>query len=118
LQKKKEIETLLAQHRFEIETGKLRVLLIDRCHLMWGDLSGYVWGKTDQEITVPAINERHKQTYYGAVDYVEGKLLFKAYDAGNSDSTIDYLQYLLTQSPDQRLLIFWDGATYLRNFKF
>ncbi len=56
---------MLAQHRFEIETGRRGVLLIDECHLMWGDLSGYVWGKTDQEITVPVINERHKQTYYG-----------------------------------------------------
>jgi hypothetical protein len=66
--KKKEIETLLAKHREEIETGLLRVLLLDECHLMWGDLSGYVWGKTDQEIAVPVVNERDKQTYYGAVD--------------------------------------------------
>jgi hypothetical protein len=53
---------------------------------MWGDLSGYVWGKTDQEIAVPVINEPDKQTYYGAVDYLQGELLLKAYDAGNSDS--------------------------------
>lgn len=108
---------MLAQRRVEIETGELRVLLIDECHLMWGDLSGYVWGATDQEIAVAVVNEREKQTYYGAVDYVEGKLLLKAYDAGNSDSTIDYLQYLITQSPDQRLLILWDGATYHRSNK-
>ena len=61
----------MANHRVEIETGKLRVLLLDECHLMWGDLSGYVWGKTDQEITVSVVNEREKQTYYGAVDYLE-----------------------------------------------
>jgi hypothetical protein len=39
---------------------------------MWGDLSGYVWGKTDSEIAVPVVNERNKQTYYGAVDYITG----------------------------------------------
>ena len=72
--KKKEIETQLARHREEIEAGLLRVLLLDECHLMWGDLSGYVWGKTAQEITVPVINERDKQTYYGAVDYLEGEV--------------------------------------------
>jgi len=83
--KKKEIKTLLARHREEIETGVLRVLLLDECHLRWGDLSGYVWGKTDQEIAVRVVNERDKQTYYGAVDYLEGKLLLKAYNAGNSD---------------------------------
>lgn len=57
------------------------------------------------------VNEREKQTYYGAVDYLERKLLLKAYDAGNSENTIDYLRYLLTSSPNQRLLIFWDGAS-------
>jgi putative transposase len=40
--KKKEIETLLSNNRREIEAGKLRVLLIDECHLMWGDVTGYV----------------------------------------------------------------------------
>lgn len=106
---------MLANRREEIETGKLRVLLIDECHLMWGDLSGYVWGKSDQEIAVRVINEREKQTYYGAIDYLEGKLVLKAYDAGNSKNTIDYLQYLLADSPDQQLLIFWDGASYHRS---
>jgi transposase len=93
----------------------LRVLLLDECHLLWGDAIGYVWGKTDQEIPVPVVNERDKQTYYGAVDYLEGELLLKAYKAGNSENTIDYLRYLLTQSPNQRLLIFWDGASYHRS---
>ena len=36
-------------------------------------------------------------------------------DAGNSKNTIDYLRYLMTQSPNQRLLIFWDGASYHRS---
>jgi hypothetical protein len=29
--------------------------------------------------------------------------------------TIDYLRYLLAQSPNQQLLIFWDGASYHRS---
>ena len=106
---------MLASQTEEIESGKLRVLLIDECHLLWGDLTGYVWGKTDHEIAVEVINERDKQTYYGAVDYLSGKLLLKAYNAGNSDNTIDYLRYLLDQSPNQRLLLFWDGASYHRS---
>lgn len=88
------------------------MLLIDECHLMWGDKTCYVWGRTDAEITVTVVNERNKQTYYGAIDYLEGKLLLKAYDKGNSENTIDYLQYLITESPEQQLLLFWDGATY------
>ncbi|TFI55134.1 IS630 family transposase [Mastigocladus laminosus UU774] len=113
--KKKEIEILLASHREEIEAGKLRVFLIDECHLMWGDLNGYIWGRTDEEIVVPVVNERQKQTYYGAVDYLKGELILKQYDGGNSENTLNYLQYLLGQSPEQRLLILWDGATYHRS---
>lgn len=106
---------MLASNREEIEAGRLRVLLIDECHLLWGDVTGYVWGKTDQEIGIGIVNEREKQTYYGAVDYLDGKLLLKTYNAGNSDNTIDYLRYLLDQSPNQRLLLFWDGASYHRS---
>lgn len=106
---------MLASNREEIEARRLRVLLIDECHLLWGDITGYVWGKTDQEIAIGIVNEREKQTYYGAVDYLDGKLLLKAYNAGNSNNTIDYLRYLLDSSPNQRLLLFWDGASYYRS---
>ena len=106
---------MLASQREEIETGRLRVLFIDQCHLLWGDLTGYVWGRSDQEITVSVVNERKKQTYYGAVDYLDRELILKAYDAGNSENTIDYLRYLLSQSAEQQLLILWDGASYHRS---
>ncbi|MHC5833702.1 MAG: transposase, partial [Nostoc sp.] len=42
-------------------------------------------------------------------------LILKTYDTGNSQNTIDYLRYLLDDSPNQQLLIFWDGATYHRS---
>ncbi len=113
--KKKEICSLLASRREEIEAGLLRVLLLDECHLLSGDTIGYVWGKTDTEIAVPITNEREKQTYYGAVDYLNKELLLKTYDTANSKNTIDYLSYLLNESPHQKLLIFWDGASYHRS---
>ncbi|BBD63239.1 transposase (plasmid) [Nostoc sp. HK-01] len=93
----------------------MRVLLLDECHLLWGDSIGYVWGRTDQEISIPISNERNKQTYYGAVDYLDKNLLLKTYDTANSKNTIDYLSYLLKESPNQQLLIFWDGASYHRS---
>jgi hypothetical protein len=105
----------LASRREEIEAGLLRVLLLDECHLLWGDTIGYVWGKTDTEITVPITNERAQQTYYGAVDYLGKELLLPAYDTANSKNTIDYLNYLLNQSPNQKLIILWDGASYHRS---
>lgn len=38
-----------------------------------------------------------------------------SYPKGNSDLKIEFLKYLLTQSPGQRLVIIWDGATYHRS---
>jgi len=64
------------------------VLFVDECHLLWGDLCGYVWGKTDERIEVPIINERSKQTYYGAVNLSTQQCLIQAYKTGNSESTI------------------------------
>jgi len=40
----------------------------DECHPV-GDVCGYIWGKTNIRIEVPIVNERQKQTYYGALDY-------------------------------------------------
>lgn len=89
--------------------------MVDECHLLWGDLSGYVWGRTDQEIEVSVVNERQRQTYYGAIDYLNHKVLLQAYESGNSDNTVNFLNYLQQQSPNQRLLLLWDGASYHRS---
>ena len=75
--------------------GLVRVLMLDECYLLWGDLSGYVWGKTNERIEVDMTNYRNKQTYFEAVDYHTRYFLFIAYPKGNSDHTIEFLQYLL-----------------------
>ena len=77
-----------------MEQGLVRVLMLDKCHLLWRDLCGYVWGKSNERIEVDMTNYRNKQTYYGAVDYHTGEFLIKAYPKGNSDQTIEFLQYL------------------------
>lgn len=41
--------------------------MMDEC--LWGDVCGYVWGRTNEKIQVPVKNEKERQTYYGAVDY-------------------------------------------------
>jgi putative transposase len=41
-----EIEKILEENREEIEAGRLVVYMIYECHLLWGDVCGYVWGKT------------------------------------------------------------------------
>ena len=91
------------------------VLFVDECHLLWGDVTGYVWGQTNQRIEVPIVNERQRQTYYGALNYCTQEFLVKAYDKGNSESTVEFLDYLQQQYPGQRLALFWDGASYHRS---
>ena len=98
-----------------IEQEELRVLFLDECHLMSGDLEGYVWGTKGERVEVPVVNERERQTYYGAIDLVSKRMLAKAYEKGNTSCTIDYLKYLQEQFSGQRLLILWDGASYHRS---
>lgn len=99
-------------HRTQIESGELVVVFADECHLLWGDVTGYVWGRTNQRIEVPVVNERQRQTYFGALNYCTRECLVKAYAKGNSESTIEFLKYLQAQYPQQRLALFWDGASY------
>lgn len=67
-------------------------------------------------IVVPVVNERSKQTYYGAVDYLEGELLLKAC-ALLEIPKIPLITSAICafQFPNQRLLILWDGASYHRS---
>ena len=96
-------------------SGELIVLFLDECHLLWGDICGYVWGKRQERIEVPVANERQKQTYYGALNLYTQKFLIKAYDKGNSQSTIAFVQYLLAEYPQSRIALIWDGASYHRS---
>ena len=43
--------------------------MVDECHLLWGDLVSYAWGRKDKRIDIPIKNERERQTYYGAYYY-------------------------------------------------
>ena len=83
--------------------------------MLWGDVCGYIWGKTGQRIEVPIVNQRSKQTYYGAITYLLSNVDILAYEAGNSESTIAFLNYLLSQCPDSRIALIWDGASYHRS---
>jgi transposase len=96
----------LAAHRSEIVSGALVVFFEDECHLLWGDLCGYVWGKT---------NERLKQTYYGALNLYTQQCVIQPLEKGNSDGTISFLQYLLSHCPNSRIALIWDGASYHRS---
>ena len=62
------VQTKVTKHRDEIITEKLVIFFADECHLLWGDICGYVWGKKQERIEIPITNEKERQTYYGAVN--------------------------------------------------
>ena len=110
--KQEEIKSFLAQNQQEIETEKLAVLFLDECHLLWGDVCGYVWGKTNTRVEVPLLNQKEKQTYYGALNYQTKEFISGAYSAGNGENNVKFMKKLQRQYPGQRIALIWDGATY------
>lgn len=110
--KKEEISKKLSEWDEEIKEGKLTVFMLDECHLNWGNLVGYVWGKTNERIKIDIKNEKERQTYYGALDYRSKEFLMQEYSTGNTENTIKFLEYLQKERKGQRIVIIWDGAKY------
>lgn len=51
--------------------------MIDECHMVWVDACGYVWENTKKRIEIPMTNEIEKQTYYGALNFHNGRFSVK-----------------------------------------
>jgi putative transposase len=62
--KKIEINRILEENKEDIGAGKLVVYMIDECHLLWGDVCGYVWGKTNKRIEVPHDKSERKANIF------------------------------------------------------
>ena len=116
--KREEINEFLAKHKTEIESGKMAVLFLDECHLLNGDICGYVWGQTNVKIEVPIKNEKNRQTYFGALNYQTKEFIIEAYPSGNGESTVEFVKNLQNKYPNQKLVLIWDGASYHRFGEF
>ena len=107
-----EIQFLLEKHREDIEAGRLIVYMVDECHLLWGDVCGYIWGKTSERIEIPITNERERQTFFGALNFHTQKFIAQDHEKGNTKSTIAFLKHLQSLNPKSKILVIWDGASY------
>ena len=105
----------IQDRRDDIESGQLAVFFQDECHLLWGDLCGYVWGPRNERVELPIQNQKARQTYFGAVNLATGQCLIQPHPSGNGEYTVEYLKYLMSQCPDQRIALIWDGAKYHRS---
>jgi len=110
--KHQEICEIFEEHARAIEARKLVVYLIDECHLLWGDVCGYLWGRRNERIEIPLVNQREKQTYYGAVNYLTKQFVLREYATANSENTVAFLKDLQSLNPEATHLIIWDGASY------
>ena len=99
--------------RFNQKNG--RFFFEDECHLMWGDVCGYVWGPQSDRVKIPIVNERKRQSYFGALNLFTGRATIRKYDRANSESTIRFLKDLLRANQRCKLTIFWDGVGYHRS---
>ena len=61
---------------------------------------------------MPIVNEKERQTYFGAVNIATGQCLLQTYPKGNGEHTLEYLKYLMSQCNDKRIALIWDGAKY------
>jgi transposase len=116
--KREEINKFLTKHKTEIELGKMAVLFLDECHLLNGDICGYVWGQTNVKIEVPIKNEKNRQTYFGALNYHTKEFIIEAYPSGNGESTVEFVKNLQNKYPNQKIVLIWDGASYHRFGEF
>jgi putative transposase len=82
VKKTKELTQWLEARRNEIELGELVVFFQDECYLIWGDICGYVWGKKNERVEVPIVNEKERQTYFGSVNIATGQCLLDCLSQG------------------------------------
>jgi transposase len=93
-------------------TGEVIVFTEDECHLLWGDTTGYVWGRRHQRTEVPIQNVKERQTYYGALNLYNHDFVLTPRDRGDGENTVLFIKQLQAFHPDKKLIIIWDGARY------
>ena len=87
----------------------------DECHLLWGDTTGYVWGRRNEKTGVPIQNIKQRQTYYGALNLYHRNFVLMPRDSGNGNNTVTFIKHLQNLNPDKKLILIWDGASYHRS---
>lgn len=84
----------------------------DECHLLWGDVCGYGWGKKTERLVVPVGNAKDRQSYFGALNGKTGELFLQPADKADSQATVAFLDKLREHYLGKRLWVIWDNASY------
>ena len=112
LQKREEIKKKLEDRQVEIMAGEVVVVVEDECHLLWGDTTGYVWGRRNERTEVSIQNAKERQTYYGVLNLYNKDFILTPFDKGDGENTVLLIEQLRALNEGKKLIIIWDGATY------
>lgn len=88
------------------------MVFVDECHLLWGDAVGYVWGPRGERVDLPIGNIREKQTYYGAVNLLNGRTSLFPAETANGANTVAFLKWLRWRHQCRPMICVWDRARY------
>jgi putative transposase len=93
-------------------------LFLDECHLLHGDLTGYVWGQSQIRIEVPITNEKDRQTYLGALNYQSKEFHVQNHPSGEGNSTFKFIKYLQNKYKNRKIILIGEGASYHKYGEF
>jgi len=93
-----------------------RVVFLDEAHIHQDADLGYGWATRGERFWIasrsPGLSAR--VSVYGVYLYNEGQVRLWPYRRANGEHTIDVLQRLRAEFPDEALIVLWDGAPYHR----
>ncbi|MEG4631646.1 transposase [Microcoleus sp. AR_TQ3_B6] len=87
-------------------------MFLDECHLLHGDLTGYVWGQCQIRIEVPITTKKDRQTYLGALHYQSKEFHVQSHASGDRKSTVKFTKYLQNKYKSRKIILICDGKSY------
>ena len=116
--KREEINEILSKNKAGIESGEIIVLFLDECHLLHGDVTGYVWGQSELRIEIPITTEKNRQTYFGALNYQSKQFHVQSHPSGSVKSTVEFMKYLQNKYKQRKIILILEGASYHKYGEF
>lgn len=71
-----------------------------------------MWMRRGQQLRIPTPVQNDDLCLYGVLELHSGHCFHAAYDKGNSEATLAYLEQLLEHYPEQPIVLIWDQARY------
>lgn len=86
------------------------VLVADEARLEWEATIGYIWYPKGKQPEIKVHREKKTMSYYGALNVKTGEETVMMSEWQNSHWTSLFLEKILNEYPDKRVLLIWDGS--------